>query len=57
MNVVSRHGLHGKASSVGGGMLIIGARIQALVLAMPLVDFVTSGKIVLPLLHSDFSVT
>ena len=30
---------------------------QALVLAMPLVDFVTSGKIVPPLLGSDFSVT
>ena len=30
---------------------------RALVLAMPLVDFVTSGKIVAPLLGSDFSVT
>ena len=58
MNVVPRHGCMGR-------LLICRRRnadhrsqdSQALVLAMPLIDFVTSGRLVPPLLGSDFSVT
>lgn len=64
MNVVSRHGLCGKASHLlGEAAWVCSGRntdnrnqeTRALVPVMPLVDFMTSGKIFPPLLRSGFS--